>query len=474
MHASESDAEMAELTLDCLVCIFSYLNAEQLLVSATVCKVWNEAADASQLWRRMCMRRWTFCNIANLIPGMQTWKKYYLHRSQLEHQMTSGRGATDYTCKTMRGHDGHIVAMAYLSENEHEFESGTTFVSVVCTASTDRTIRAWNIQEGSQLWSSPVQQEGLSQMIAMPQEKLVLSSDIKGTIKVWNGQLGEELASFSTNTSKCVMVAYTLNGNTFLSAGIAGGIVYTLAVPALNEISRERVYTDDGIDLLLCSPDKQWIVAAKLYDLNQLPKIFCRDSLTNPTKDEPTISSSLPINGCVAACWLPTEAARIAVINRDQECTITTLNIMAKKYRYKTEIIVEQIARFALTRTGASTLYIQGHGAETLLLASGTELYLYSISGSKLASFKDHTEDITSICVDPFRVITSSMDLSLRVYTWKTENKMYSLTSRYHLLGGSHRFSRRIASVACDFVSIATTVDGTDEKSILRAYSFNI
>lgn len=473
--ATDQDPEMGELTVDCLVCIFSYLNAKELLTAAIVSKEWNEAAETSQLWRRMSLSRWTFCNISNLVPGMQTWKKYYLHRSQLEHQMTSGRGTLDYTCKTMRGHNGAIVGMAYLSENEHKFESGH-FISVVCTASTDCTIRAWNLHEGTQLWSSPVQQEALSQLIAVPQENIVLTSDVKGTIKVWNGQKGEELAAFTTNTAKCVMAIYTVHGNMFVSAGIGGGFLYTLGVPALNEISRIRVYTDDAVDVVLCSPDTQWIVAANLYNINELPKIFCSDSITNPSNDEPTITSTLPINGCIAACWLPKEAARIGVINRgpDQEHKVTTLNITAKKYKYKTEIIVEQVASFAVPGRGSSVSHICGHGTETLLLASGPELYLYTISGSKLASFKDHTEDITSICVDPFRAITSSMDLSLRVYTWRTENKMCTLTSRYHLLGGSHRFSRGVSSVVCDFVSIASSVDGADGKSILRAYCFNV
>ncbi|XP_069062499.1 F-box/WD repeat-containing protein 12 isoform X3 [Pleurodeles waltl] len=434
---------MAELTVDCLVCIFSYLNPKELLTAAVVSKEWNEAAETSQLWRRMCLSRWTFCNISNIIPGMQTWKKYYLHRSQLEDQMTSGRGALDYTCKTMRGHNGTIVGMAYLSENEHEFESGH-FMSVVCTASTDCTIRAWNLQEGTQIWSSAVQQEALSQLITIPQEKIVLTSDVKGTIKVWSGQKGEELAAFPTNTSKCVMAIYTVHDNMFVSAGIGGGFLYTLGVPALNEISRVRVLTDDAVDLVICSPDMQWIVAANLYNVHELPKIFCSKSITNPSKDEPTITSTLPINGCVEACWLPKEAARLAVINQDpgQEHKVTTFSITAKKSKYKTQIIVEQVAHFAVPGRGTTAFHIRGHGAETLLLGSGPELHLYTISGSKLASFSDHTKDITSICVDPFRVITSSMYLSLRVYTWKTENKTYNLTSRYHLLGGSHRFSR--------------------------------
>lgn len=41
---------------------------------------------------------------------------------------------------------GTICDMAYLSDNEHMFSTGKV-KSIVCTASTDGTVRAWNIQE---------------------------------------------------------------------------------------------------------------------------------------------------------------------------------------------------------------------------------------------------------------------------------------------------------------------------------------
>uniref|UniRef100_A0A8D0G624 F-box domain-containing protein n=1 Tax=Sphenodon punctatus TaxID=8508 RepID=A0A8D0G624_SPHPU len=134
------------LTLDCLFHIFSYLEAPDLLSAARVNKVWSEAAETASLWRRMCLDRWAFCNIANLTPGEQTWKKYYLHRSKLENRIASGRPSADYICKPMRGHNGQIVGLAYLSDNEHMFDAGK-LQSIVCTASTDGTVRAWNVQE---------------------------------------------------------------------------------------------------------------------------------------------------------------------------------------------------------------------------------------------------------------------------------------------------------------------------------------
>ncbi|XP_029456696.1 F-box/WD repeat-containing protein 12 isoform X2 [Rhinatrema bivittatum] len=425
----------------------------------------------------MCLQRWTFCNIACLTPGMQTWKKYYLHRSQVEHKMTTGRASADYTCKTMRGHMGKIVGLAYLSENMHEF--GTeTLRSIVCTASTDGTIQAWDVQEGRQIWSTSSQKEPLSQIITLPQYALVLSTDVRGAVKMWNGHSGEEQASFSTSSSKCILLAHIKNNKPFLTIGTAGGFLHTLAIPNLTEVSGVTVFATDSIDLLFCSPDKQWVVAGTLESSDQSPKIFYSDSLTNPIEDEPALSSSLPINGCVAACWLPTEAARMAVVHADHASSpnrLTVFDLTAKKSKHKVDILVQQVTSFELSESAwRPNLLVEGHASNTILLVHGEELKVYSMSGTLLHSFHDHQEAITSISVDAFRVVTSSMDLSLRVYTWQNENKIRSLKSCYHLLGGSHRFARGITAVACDHVSIAASVDGANGEGVLRVYSFNL
>ncbi|XP_030063334.1 F-box/WD repeat-containing protein 12 [Microcaecilia unicolor] len=471
------NSSLPELTLDCLICVFSYLDAKYLLVAAQVNKVWNEAAETTSLWRSMCLQRWTFCNVSRLTPGMQTWKKYYLHRSQVEQKMASGRASADYTCKSMRGHTGRIVGLAYLSENIHEF--GTEKLrSIVCTASTDGTVRAWDVQEGSQIWSTSTQEDPLSQVITLPESNLVISTDARGTIKIWNGHTGEEQASFSTSSSKCLLITCINNDKPFLMIGTAGGTLYTLTIPNLTEISRVTVFTENGIDLLFGSPDKQWVVAGTMDGSETFPKIFYSDSLTNPTEDEPAISSSLPINECVAACWLPAEAARLAVVHTDPvslENQITVFDLTAKKTKYKVDIVVGQVASFQLPdRRWDRNLLVKGHGAETILIVHGEELKVYSISGVLLQSFHDHQGAITSISIDAFRVVTSSEDISLRVYTWQNENKIRSLKSCYHLLGGSRTFSRGITAVTCDHVSIAASVDAADGEGVLRAYSFNL
>lgn len=110
---------------------------------------------------------------------------------------------------------------------------------------------------------------------------------------------------------------------------------------------------------------------------------------------------------------------------------------------------------------------------------------------------------------DHLHVVTTSQDLPLRVWMWKTDrDKGLTLESRYYLLGASHSMSRRhfypsrkqrreiqsqnvlstvvinwcsfhvlclqsIHNVVCDYWSILASVEAVDMKDVLKAYSFN-
>lgn len=133
--------------------------------------------------------------------------------------------------------------------------------------------------------------------------------------------------------------------------------------------------------------------------------------------------------------------------------------------------------------TRSSHVLLEAKDSNCLVLAADQELWVYSLKGALLASFKEHTLPISSMCVvgccfllcsskkknplqpfkcyrlhdksqvqefvlsshsqDSFRVVTASQDLSLRVLTWRNDgDRGPTLESRYHLLGGSHTMSR--------------------------------
>ncbi|XP_044526360.1 F-box/WD repeat-containing protein 12 [Gracilinanus agilis] len=463
----------AVLSLDGLLHVFSFLEAPDLLRAAQVDKVWNEAAESAFLWRRLSLSRWTFCNVSRVSEGVQTWKQYYLHRSQLEHQMARGR-AQDFTCKAISGHEGKINGVAYLSANEHTFDGQEK--SVVCTVSTDCTLCAWNVQEGTEIWSSSLQPASLMNLLTIPEHQLIITTDEHGTVKVWDGQTGKEQFTFTTSSTWCNMVLCGTPDKPFLVVALREGVIFTLTIPCLTEVSRITAFQDCNMDLLQCSPDKNWILVGSSDTPDISAKVFHIDSLTNSSEDKP-LFISLPIGECQDVSWAPKEAARLIVLHEDRrtrQLSITTFDMSLKPCRNKVEILAQQVANFIVPEFSRRPHILESHGADIILLGCGSELIIFSLTGSLLASFQDHHQSITSIWVDRFRVITSSWDISLRVYTWKREKNTVVLKSCYHLLGGSHMWSCGLGEVACDNISIVAVESKKNGKSLLRTYSFNL
>ncbi|RVE70683.1 hypothetical protein OJAV_G00067500 [Oryzias javanicus] len=467
-----------QVTTDCLIHIFTYLTQEDLIRASSVCKDWRDAAETPWLWRRMCLQRWSFCNLAALGSEHDTysWKRYFLRRSVLEANMTKGRTGS-YTCKSLRGHTGRVVGLVYLhgnsSQNPNLWNTGAT----VCSASADCTVRAWNVQNGEPLWCTSVQNP-LTGIICEEQHQVVITSDSTGMIQTWQGQTGQELGFYSTSSPHCTMLQYSKNNDWFLTVGTSLGAVQTLSGFTLASTSRVMVCDSFRVDLLLVSPDKKWVVAGTKESSDLFPKVISSESLTSPSEDEDPLCQSLPVTECKAAVFVPGLPARLVIVHQSASLRgnkiLTVFDISFKKIKCKSEIIVQQVESTPLTQLPPySEILLEAKSSNCIVLAADKQLWVYSLKGALLTSFSDHIKPISSICVDSFRVVTASQDLSLSVLTWKNSIEHgVTLESRFHLLGGSHTMSRGFTHVACDYSSIVASVEGIDGKDVLKAYSF--
>ncbi|KAF6729249.1 F-box/WD repeat-containing protein 12 [Oryzias melastigma] len=427
---------------------------------------------------RMCLQRWSFCNLAALGSQQDTysWKRYFLRRSVLEANMTKGRTGS-YKCKSLRGHTGSVVGLVYLhgnsSQNPKLWNTGAT----VCSASSDCTLRAWNVQNGEQLWCTPVQNP-LTGIICEEQHQVVITSDSTGRIQTWQGQTGQELGSYSTSSPHCTLLQYNKNDDWFLTVGTSLGSLQTLAGFTLTSTSRVVVCDSFRVNLLLVSPDKKWVVAGTKGNGDLFPKVISSESLTSPSEDEGPLCQSLPVTECKGAVFVPGLPARLVVIHHSADLThnniLTVFDISIKKMKYSLEIIVQQVESFSLTHVPFyPEILLEAKSSNCIVLAADKQLWVYSLKGALLTSFSDHIEPISSICVDSFRVVTASQDLSLRVLTWRNSIEHgVTLESQFHLLGGSHTMSRGFSHVACDYSSIVASVQGIDYEDVLKAYSF--
>ncbi|XP_075883089.1 F-box/WD repeat-containing protein 12 isoform X2 [Nelusetta ayraudi] len=406
-------------------------------------------------------------------PGAFSWKRYFLRRCHLDTKMTTGRSG-GYTCKSLRGHAGKVVGLAYLQGASVHLPHLWNTCATVCSASTDGTVRAWNIQTGQLLWCSPVQSP-FTEVVCDEKREVVITADSTGLVKTWQGQTGQELASFSTSSPHCALLQYDINDSWFLTVGTSQGSVCTLADSNLTKRSSVKVCDTFKVNILLVSPDRKYIIAGTKDNDDLSPKAICTDSLTSPAEDEDPLCQCLPVTGCRAAVFIPTQPARVAVIHHSlRSQVLSVLDISIKKTRYKSEIQMQQVESFALSlSTRSQEILLEAKDSNCLVLAAGQELQVCSLKGALLATFKDHALPISSICVDSFRVLTASRDLSLRVLTWRNDREGgLTLESRYHLLGGSHTMSSGFTHVACDYSSIVASAEGKDGRDVLKAYSF--
>ncbi|XP_013973482.1 cyclin-dependent kinase 20 isoform X5 [Canis lupus baileyi] len=368
---------------------------------------------------------------------------------------------------------GGIDELAYISTNECRFDGQEK--SVVCTVSSDSTVRAWDVQEGTEIWSSPLQPAALVNLAAYPRLQLVVTVDKQGLIKTWKAENGREWASFSLPTSSSALQACDHPETPFLLVASAEGVMYTLTVPQLQLLSWTSVFPSSPTSLL-CSPDSQWVFAST-QDSDLGPKVFYTQSLRCVVEDEPPVSSTLPVLLTSRACWAPDETARLMVMHRNSDnmrLAITTYELGTKQSQKGVDAVVQQIASFLLPDNMMPPHLMKGHGSQVVLLVSGLELVLFTIQGLQLAAFQDHQKPITSMWVDQSRVLTASFDLSLRVYVWNKENKFPVLKSCYHLLGGSHRWASGFTHVESDSMSIVGIEARSIGTSILRSYCFNV
>ncbi|XP_006154404.1 F-box/WD repeat-containing protein 12 [Tupaia chinensis] len=456
-----------------LLHVFSFLEARDLLSAAQVDKVWNEVSKTKELWRQLCLRRWSSSKASQVVLGTQKWRQYYLCRSELEFRMESGRPEKDFICRAISGHTGEIHGLSYISVSEYQFDGGKK--SVVCTVSSDCTVRAWDLHEGVEIWSSPVQPAALVNLVTYPQLQLVVTVDERGLIKVWKAENGWECASFCLPTLSSALEACNHPEGPFLLAASAEGVLYVLTVPPLQVVSTVTLFPHHSVSLL-CSPDHQWVFAS-VQDSDLSPKVLSTHTLLHPSEDEPPVCSTLPIRHSSRACWAPEEAARLTVMHKNDnsmQLVVTTYELGAQKSRDRMDILVKQIASFLLPDTTRPPHLMKGHGSQVILLVSGSELVLFTVHGLQLAAFQDHQRPIMAMWVDSSCVVTSSFDLSLRVYMWNKENKLPVLKSCYHLLGGSHRWASGFTHVESDSMSIVGVEARSTGTSILRVYHFRV
>ncbi|XP_050637346.1 LOW QUALITY PROTEIN: F-box/WD repeat-containing protein 12 [Macaca thibetana thibetana] len=240
--------------------IFSFLDLFGLLQASQVNKHWNRIAESDFLWRSLSLQRWDCSNFTNQHLGTHTWKKFFLHQRRKELRLALAQ-PHNFIYKVTKN-IAYDMELAYLSGNSLTMDEQEK--SIICGVSPKQELCAWDVQEGTMIWSSPVQEFYFLNLVTLPQMHLAITMDRKKTIKVWNCQDRDALAILRMPESCYGMEAYLTKDGPFLTVGDAAGNIYTFTLPGLRDVS-EVTASQYGIVFLHCSPDKKWIFACGTY-----------------------------------------------------------------------------------------------------------------------------------------------------------------------------------------------------------------
>uniref|UniRef100_A0A667GQZ1 F-box and WD repeat domain containing 12 n=1 Tax=Lynx canadensis TaxID=61383 RepID=A0A667GQZ1_LYNCA len=225
------------------------------------------------------------------------------------------------------------------------------------------------------IWSSPVQQSSITHLATLPQMYLAFTVDLEGTVKVWNCQDQDALATFPVSQACFSLEVCLTKDGPFLMVSESGnseGDIYTLTVPELRGVSKVH----------------KWVF------------VFFTECLLKPPEGKSPLSLSIPFSSCCRACWAPRRTSRITLMYRrgsSKKTGFTTFDLMTERTGGRTVIQAHQVATFLLPVHMESPIWMGASDGNMIVFESGPYLFLFTISGYQLQRFEDHQRTIGNL-----------------------------------------------------------------------------
>ncbi|XP_031199604.1 F-box/WD repeat-containing protein 15-like [Mastomys coucha] len=448
--------------------IFSYLDAFSLLQVAQVNKNWNALASSDVLWRKLCQKRWFSCDMDTLQSlSIETWKQFFIYRTRQERAKSRAK-PEDFIYKEIPAEYGVRTCACYISGTGLTTKGQGK--SVVCMVTSENRISTWSIREGVMTWVSPEQPASIKLLTTLPEMHMAVTVDIESTIKLWDCQSREALATNGLfSPCQSLKAVFTKDGPIVL-AGDTSGNLYIFRIPDLHLISRVNVFPY-GINELYCSPQKKWVFLSKKHP-HILPKVFYTRSLLRTSEFSAPLSTVLKFSLCQRAFWTPRREDRITLmsIHRPQKITkFITFDMKLEENGNNIIVTGRFLASFSLPERKGRPEWFGVSAQEVIVCSTASSLLLFRMDGTPLQTVQYCPEEILRLWVDPLHVIVTFIDGSLEVYAWEERSpelrRCYRLRNRRHLPPQS-----LINKTLCDDVSIIRVMLNRATPCFLMAY----
>jgi WD40 repeat protein len=307
----------------------------------------------------------------------------------------------------LSGHTGNINEIIIHPDNERVF-----------SASSDMTVRAWNITTGEQISVFEGHQGEVSSVVLTPDGEQALSCDNVGTIIVWNITDATQANQFTRSEVACNDLLIMLDGNSVLAAYSDGMLV--LWDMATGEIVRENNTHRNSVGTLALSPDGTRYISAENASADDNPvQIIIWDAATS---DE---VSRIEVGGNVVDFEFSADSQDIFV-------ALSNTGIIQKLNLESGELVQSLIGHTLQT----STVHIFADGALAVTGAPDNMAILWKLEASDEVQptwrFAGHTSAVFDAAVtsDNETLVTASADDRLRV--WDIQNSAVLATGLEH------------------------------------------
>ncbi|XP_021010483.1 F-box/WD repeat-containing protein 15-like [Mus caroli] len=451
--------------------ILSHLDAYSLLQVAQVNKNWNELASSDVLWRKLCQKRWLYCDMLTLqLHGKETWKQFFFYRTWQEHAKSRAK-PEDFTYKEIPVEFEFWAHPCYISR--HGLTRNGQGKSAVCMVTSVNRISTWDIHKGAMTWESPVQKSYIELMTTLPEMHIAVTVDIRATIKLWDCHNKDALATKRIFSPCQILKAVYTKDDPIVLVGDISGNLYIFRIPDLHLISRHNVFPY-GIDELQCSPQNKWVLLI-IRKPQALTKVVYMNSLLRTSEFSDPVSTSLKFPLCQGFFWTPRREDRITLMSRNELSSSTkfgTFDMKLEEIRNKVAVQGHLVASFSLQDYKERAEWMGVSEKDTIVCSTGSSLLLFDINGLRLQTFQYCPEQILRLWVDPVHVIVTCNDGSFDIYAWEESSsllrKCYRLQNKKYLPPSSF-----INNVLCDDVSIIGVMTNCPSCCYLMTYTLN-